>query len=195
MKKICVLFPGMGYTNLKPLLYYSGKLALSKGYELHQINYMEMPPKVGRDPKMMKLAYEVALAHSTEQLSGINWQKYDQILLVGKSVGTAVMASYAQQHIFAASDSESKQLEERTVKMVYLTPPIETYNIVQKSVGIAFHGNSDPWADTDRIIQLSEEYSIPLHIYEGGNHSLETGNVATDIGTVRDVMSKLEDYI
>ena len=29
--KLCVLFPGMGYHADKPLLYYSAKLALSRG--------------------------------------------------------------------------------------------------------------------------------------------------------------------
>lgn len=34
MKKIAVLFPGIGYTCDKPLLYYSAKLAAEKGYEV-----------------------------------------------------------------------------------------------------------------------------------------------------------------
>lgn len=31
-KKIAVLFPGIGYTCDKPLLYYTGKLAVARGY-------------------------------------------------------------------------------------------------------------------------------------------------------------------
>ena len=36
MKKICVLFPGMGYTNLKPLLYYSFSAAPNMDYYFKQ---------------------------------------------------------------------------------------------------------------------------------------------------------------
>ena len=34
MKKIAVVFPGVGYTKDRPLLYYAGKLAAANGYEL-----------------------------------------------------------------------------------------------------------------------------------------------------------------
>ena len=183
MKKICVLFPGMGYTNLKPLLYYSGKLALSKDYELRQITYTDMPAKVFGNPEQMKLAYDTALAQAIEQLADVDWKEYDEIVLVGKSVGTAVAASYAQQYITSK------------VKIILLTPLAETYKFVKESVGIAFHGNSDPWAETDKIIELSSQFNIPLHIYEGGNHSLETGDVTTDIKTLQDVMNIINDYM
>ena len=186
MKKICILFPGMGYTTQKPLLYYSGKLALSKDYELVQITYDNMPPKVIRDPEVMRQAYEAALDSARRQLADIRWDEYSDILIVGKSVGTAVAASFADTYIF------SKGLN---AKLVYLTPVAETYKFVKESVGIAFHGNDDPWADTDEVIRLSEQYQIPLHIYEGANHSLETGDVETDLRTLQDVMEYIASYI
>jgi len=196
MKKICVLFPGMGYTNLKPLLYYSGKIALSKDYELKQISYMDMPSKVNRDPELMKLAYEVALAQSTEQLAEVDWKAYDEIVLVGKSVGTAVAASYARQYIMQSDNHSSDGGKSfPKVKTVYLTPLLETFQFVEESVGIAFHGNADPWAETDKLKGLSKESKIPLYIYEGGNHSLETGDVETDIKTLQDVMKKINEYL
>ena len=33
MKKIAIVFPGVGYTKDRPLLYYAGKLAVKRGYE------------------------------------------------------------------------------------------------------------------------------------------------------------------
>ena len=33
-EKIAVLFPGIGYTCDKPLLYYTGKLAVARGYKI-----------------------------------------------------------------------------------------------------------------------------------------------------------------
>ncbi|MCQ2469790.1 MAG: hypothetical protein MJ100_08275 [Ruminococcus sp.] len=40
--KLCVLFPGMGYHADKPLLYYSAKLALSRGYDVIPLNFRQV---------------------------------------------------------------------------------------------------------------------------------------------------------
>ena len=42
-KKIAVLFPGIGYTCDKPLLYYTGKLAVARGYKLVKVEYGNFP--------------------------------------------------------------------------------------------------------------------------------------------------------
>ena len=39
MRKIAVIFPGVGYNKDKPLLYYSGKLAVKCGYELIHLDF------------------------------------------------------------------------------------------------------------------------------------------------------------
>ena len=39
MKKTAVIFPGVGYTKDRPLLYYSGKLAVKNGYELKFMDF------------------------------------------------------------------------------------------------------------------------------------------------------------
>lgn len=39
MRKICVIFPGIGYSKEKPLLYYSKKIANEHGYEVIVIEY------------------------------------------------------------------------------------------------------------------------------------------------------------
>ena len=39
MKKIAVIFPGVGYHADKPLLYYSKKIASQNGYEIVEVPY------------------------------------------------------------------------------------------------------------------------------------------------------------
>ena len=39
-KKLAVFFPGIGYHNDKPLLYYSRKLAAELGFEVIEITYV-----------------------------------------------------------------------------------------------------------------------------------------------------------
>ena len=43
MKKIAVLFPGIGYHADKPLLYYSKKLVMNKGYKIADVKYGVLP--------------------------------------------------------------------------------------------------------------------------------------------------------
>ncbi|MCR5661624.1 MAG: hypothetical protein K6G50_05805, partial [bacterium] len=39
MRKIAVIFPGLGYTADRPLLYYAGKIAMAHGYERRALNF------------------------------------------------------------------------------------------------------------------------------------------------------------
>ena len=72
MKKLAVIFPGIGYTAEKPLLYYAGKLAKEHGYETVNVAYSGFPEKVN--------------------LSG-----YGDILFIGKSIGTIAAAKLASE--------------------------------------------------------------------------------------------------
>lgn len=49
-KKIACLFPGIGYTCDKPLLYYSWKLLKGMGCEIVPVAYSGFPDKVKGDP-------------------------------------------------------------------------------------------------------------------------------------------------
>ena len=54
MKKAAVLFPGIGYTNDRPLLYYAGKLARKEGYDLLKVQYSQDPKSVKGSPEKMQ---------------------------------------------------------------------------------------------------------------------------------------------
>ena len=59
---------------------------------------------------------------------------------------------------------------------------------------IAFHGTADPWAETEEIIRLCEEREIPLYLTPKANHSLETGDIDTDIDTMKSTMKIVRNY-
>ena len=168
-KKLCVLFPGIGYHCDKPLLYYTEKLARSKGYETIKLQYSGFTPDAD--------AALHALWLTGEQLSRVKLAQYDRIVFVGKSIGTAAALAYR---------------EKRGVKAecVLLTPLVQTFDFSAKDC-TAFHGTADRWAATADIERLCAEKGVPLHKYEGANHSLECGDPAKDILTVADVIGKL----
>ena len=43
MKKLLVLFPGVGYSTARPLLYYAKQMGQEKGYEVLELEYRRMP--------------------------------------------------------------------------------------------------------------------------------------------------------
>ena len=180
MSKIACLFPGIGYTCDKPLLYYSWKLLKGMGREVVPVPYSGFPDKVKGDPVKMRQAAELALAQAEQLLDGIDWSGYEDILLIGKSIGTAVCAAYAQRHGVRC-------------RQILFTPVEDTFRFAQGNA-IAFHGTADPWARTSIIRDSCRRAGIPLYETEGANHSLETGDVDRDIAELRNVMRIVKAY-
>ena len=54
---------------------------------------------------------------------------------------------------------------------------------------------NDGWSDVEEIMKRSQEASIPLTIYEGYNHSLETEGVFRNLEILRDVIRKTKEFI
>lgn len=183
MKKAAVLFPGIGYSVDRPLLYYSGMMAKKQGYKVIKVPYTGFPPKKPGDPDMMTEAFQIGRKGAEDILKSSCLEDYDDLIFFSKSVGTAVGASYAADH----------SLDDRTRHILY-TPLAGTYQVLQGR-GIAFHGTADPWADDKTIIRESRRCNVPLFTFEGANHSLETGNFMTDIENLKVVMKRVYDYL
>ena len=98
-KKVAIIFPGMGYHSDKPLLYFSKRIARENGYEISEVNY-EFPYKakeIMNDRVRMKEAFETAVSQIKEELHGINFAEYGDIIFIGKSIGTALAAHFDVQ--------------------------------------------------------------------------------------------------
>lgn len=181
-RKLAVLFPGMGYNQNLPLLYYSGKLAKADGYELMlDIEYHDLPEKIRGDIELMQKAALKAYECVEAQLAGIDWSAYERILFIGKSIGTVVAAKYNQEHNIGA-------------RQIWYTPVEATFKYADGTIE-AFIGDADSWSDIESVKELAASSGIPLHIYPKCNHSLESGDVIGDIRTLSDVMEKTQRYI
>ena len=182
-EKIAVLFPGIGYTCEKPLLYYGAKLAAENGFEIVRVPYGNFPPNVKGDEDKMVQCFVSAREQSEKILGDVEWERYSEIVFFSKSVGTVVALSYAEDHGLNAMQ-------------VLFTPLEETFRFPTSEGGaIAFHGTGDPWARTEEIVRLCEEREIPLYLTPEANHSLECGKVKKDIKTVRKVMKAVEEFL
>lgn len=197
MSKLAIFFPGIGYTVDKPLMYYSRKLASSAGYEIRLLPYKDFPSKVQGDKARMVESFEIALAQTREMLADVNYMDYEEVLFVGKSIGTIVAAKLAQ-------DYEMKN-EMKNIRMVLYTPLEETLNYLaqmqstedfQKKVQV-FTGLNDPWVGgkESKIPLRCHELKIPCISLENANHSLETGDAEMDLDYLKLVMKMTRQFI
>ena len=133
MSKLAVVFPGIGYTVDKPLLHYSRRLAADAGYEIKLLPYAGFPKKVKGDKGRMADSYRIALEQSKEMLSETDFSVYEEILFIGKSIGTIVAAQLASE-----SPVSSR------IRLVLYTPLKETFSF-PFGEALVFTGSADPW--------------------------------------------------
>lgn len=182
LSKVVVSFPGIGYHCDKPLLYYGRKIANEYGYDKEiKVEYSYDGGNIKGNPDKMLDAFNCLYSKACEQLDKIDFSEYEEVLFISKSIGTAVCAKYAADHNI-------------NCKKVLYTPLAETF-LFEVTGAIAFTGTSDPWTDTDVIISKSREQNVPLYIYEGANHSLETTDTMHNINNIMDVMEKTKSYL
>ena len=179
--KLAVIFPGIGYTADKPLLYYASRLARNHDYQTRSISYGPLPEKAKDDPEKMKPAFELAFAQAEQSLGNIDWDSYGSILFISKSIGTVIASAYADKYDLKARN-------------ILFTPLAETFSFSLRG-SIAFHGTADPWAETNSIQALAEQKEVPLFLTPDANHSLETGNVQRDISILKTTMEYVEGFI
>ena len=181
-RKIACLFPGIGYTCDKPLLYYSRKLLQETGWEILPVAYSGFPSGVKGNPEKMLEAFNIALSQAKEQLKDIDYAAYDRIIFAGKSIGTAIAAEYDRQ-------------ENVNAEHIVFTPVAQTFKYLRKECGIVIHGTSDPWCDTPFADEKCGELGIECIKIANANHSLETDSVQTDLGNLACIMKNVEDFI
>ena len=158
MKKLAVIFPGIGYHCDKPLLYYSKKIAAECGYEIIEVNYTGFPGKVKGDKAKMRESFEMALSQAEDILADVDFDGSD-LLFIAKSVGTVVSGAYAKRHALKP-------------RFILYTPVEATFEYTYEDA-IAFNGTHDPWTDTQAIRRLCDKQNIPVYITSFANHSLE----------------------
>lgn len=185
MNRIVIIFPGLGYTADKPLLYYGLSVACSCGYQEHR-KLSFVPSKRGNirgDEAAMKAAFDELYQQAKVQLEDIDWSQYDDIVFISKSIGTIIASAYA---------NDNQLLD---VKHVLYTPLKYTFQYRHKKA-IAFIGSQDAWGDYQEVVRLSENENVPIKVYDNCNHSLEIkDDIAGNILRLNDIMSITTEFL
>ena len=180
-KKLAVIFPGMGYHKDKPLLYYAGRIATAKGYEVLPIEYTKYFEGIKFTDEEKEKASTLAYEETERVLGNVKFEDYSDVVFIGKSLGTIYAARYASEH-------------KLKVRHIWYTPLMYTYTFGEKDA-VAFLGTSDPLSKVDEMKKVADEHGIPLYTYEGGNHSIETPDVLRNIEILNAVMTKTNECL
>ena len=183
MKRLAVFFPGIGYTVDKPLLHYSRRLAEKHGFEIRLLPYGGFPKKVKGDRDRMLECGRLACRQAKEMLADLDYDSYDDIVFVSKSIGTAVAAKLA-----------AKSSARERIRFLFYTPLEETFDF---PVGraLVFTGSADPWVGKERIPALCREAGLPCVVIPDANHSLETADPMADLRNMQTIMEKTEAFL
>ena len=207
MSRLAVFFPGIGYTADRPLLHFSRRIAAAQGYEIRIMDYKGFPSKVKGDRKRMEESFDIALGQAREMLSGVDLAEYEDVLFIGKSIGTIVAAKIA-----------SESPEKERIRMILFTPLDDTFTFLDtppdgrsafpdtppdgtagsySGKAIAFTGDDDPWVgrEKSRIFALCEARGIPCTVIPQTNQSLESGDVFSDLKELYRIMEETERFI
>ena len=180
--KLAVFFPGIGYHCDKPLLYYSRKLIQEYGYEkIVTLNYMYDGKNLRGNEERMPQAFDSLYTQAENSLKEIEFDQYEQIVFISKSIGTIIASAYAATYRIPC-------------RHILYTPLKQTYAFRHENA-LAFIGSNDPWSKVKEVVDLSEQQNVPIQIYEGADHSLEKGSVRDNLEILKDVMEKTSRYM
>ena len=195
MSKIAVVFPGIGYTSDKPLLYYASKVAQKCGYdESRTLTYnFSYKSDLKSDRETYRRACNRVVKFTEEELKGIDRMSYDKILFISKSLGTVAAASF-EHDLTRFYNKEVSPFVLPPIKQIFFTPLEETFRYPVKNA-IGFIGTSDSWSDLDKITKFANKQYIPITVYENANHSLETGNIDLDLKNMADIMALCKRFL
>ena len=185
MSRLAVIFPGIGYTADRPLLYYSRKLAERAGFEIRVVPFHGFPKKAKGDAEKLRRSCVLACGQAAEHLKDTDLGSYEEVLFIGKSIGTVAAADIAA-HSRAAD----------RIRFILFTPLEESFSYPLGDA-VVFTGSADLWtgAEKSRVSALCAQRGIPCSVVDGANHSLETADPLQDIKNLQAVMKRTEEFL
>lgn len=175
MKKLVVIFPGVGYGFKHPLLYYADLLYEEKGYERKYMSYQDicMDEKLTLEEKMAKVREFVF-----EQAKGIDFNEYEEVVFLSKSIGTAEAGALAEK--FGIK-----------VTQIFLTPIERAIPYIKAGSNVVIGTRDEAYSVCKKHCEI---YNINALYIEDGDHSLEVqGEMYINIDILKQVMQFMDD--
>lgn len=174
MKKLVVMFPGVGYTMDFPLMYYASFLYEAKGYEQIHMKYNSIlfEPDLTREEKTLK-----ARDYVWEKVKDIDFSVYDEVVFLSKSFGTAEAGMLAER------------LGIKPVQ-IYLTPVPRALPYIKVADTVVIGTADEVYPECKAY--FDERGIQPMYV-EGADHSLEVkGKAFESLEILKEVIRYIE---
>ena len=187
-RQVAVIFPGVGYTCHMPLLYYPSQALLALGMDVLWVeyNYIRQPAYrmlSGAEQNQWLIA-DVAAACKNVRAQ----RAYQEIVLIGKSMGTRAMAQ------LIATDARLAQCRD-----VWLTPVLRDDTVREqirsRRQALVVIGTADPYYDSAYLAELQAETPSRVLVVQDADHSMEIkGDVRSSLMVLEKVTLAIEVF-
>ncbi|EHJ00409.1 hypothetical protein CDLVIII_3864 [Clostridium sp. DL-VIII] len=177
---LAVILPGEGYTNDKPLMYYSSKISLELGLDVLYVDYGFQILHKNFD---INEELDILVRESEQVLIKCLSENYKKIIFIGKSLGTIIQ------------NRLSKELRDYEQVHVYLTPVNETVKYMVNYPCLVVTGKDDGKINSLNMNALESRKNIKLVQIDEGNHSLECLDVLKSIEMLNTIMRTLKNFL
>lgn len=174
MKKLLIIFPGVGYGLDSPLLYFADFVYETKGFDRIHMNYQNIfaNKELSLEEKLQKVREYIL-----EQVKDTNFDSYDEVVFLSKSVGSVEAGILA------------KRLNLEVVQ-VFITPIEEAISYCKEN-SIVVIGTQDKAYELYK--NHCDENKMKALYVEDANHSLEVdGQPYESIDVLKSVMRFIE---
>lgn len=170
-KKIVISFPGIRGCEI-PMLYFGAKHFEDMGYEKVFIN----------NPVTDDMTLDTVFKNACEVLENMNWDEYERVVFVAKSLGTVVACKIKERFQIPAS-------------LVLFTPLEDTLKYITKENDILLvaMGDKDKYLSSERLVNHCEQENIKYYIEAGVGHRMEvTNDLQRNLEIISNVIGRIE---
>jgi len=188
--KLAIIFPGRGYTTQAPLLYYTARTLLDKGYNVLNINYNYLHNSdfnnSSREEQMKWLTTDTSAAYKSTKKK----IDADVEIIVGKSLGTIALSHLLKNYP-----------ETRQMKTIWHTPLVLSEDVqgairAYSSRPFLVIGTNDPHYEASVLEDLLQSTDGVAKVVENANHGMEVaGGPQGLLKVMIEIVKEMTTYI
>lgn len=177
--RLLVQLPGKGYTCQHPLLYYLRQAALALGCDVLSVEYGFQAANAELD--VQNAAY--LMDDVWGAVRPVLERGYRRVCIAGKSLGTPLAGELA------------RALEMPDVSLILLTPIGGALQGLDDIPTLAIIGTDDALYSPEVVAAFDQHPRITWKVYEGLNHSLESGGWRASLAALPDIIGVCEAFL
>jgi pimeloyl-ACP methyl ester carboxylesterase len=182
-RRLALILPGARYTPAHPLLYHTSAALLAQGFSVAAAWWKESPGQAGMGGVE---ALRARLGHDVEEIIFTAGRDAEELLLVGKSLGTVAMAEVAARG--AHPDARG----------IWLTPLLGEPSVAD-AIGragpraLVVLGSADP-ARAETALELARSAGARVVEIAGADHGLELADPIASIEALREAVEAVVEF-